>query len=359
MKLLYIFLLIVGFSCILNTSNAQRKTSEYVVKDSVYSTGIVIPMTNGRIQFQKNKKDKPVIYTAYEVKEYGYAGKVYESLFINGNPEFFKRIVAGTLNLYKGKRAYSIKKDSSLLSFNKKNYRSVIREYIDCERSDVSLSQLAYSKAALTNYLNQYNQYGCRGSYIPYKKFGVYLGYALLQFNVTPKNSPTLSETAGGSSISLFYDLPLYKPRTLFISTEINWLYSKPILYHETENKTNYVAMNINGLNSLVGVKWVVIDGKVKPYLKTGTLISFLRITSPTGLVKTISNGSVIDIYNQDVSASNTFLYGFNSGIGLEIPFKERKNFHAELRYLKTFSGAIDSFTLDFSGFSIITGINF
>lgn len=358
MKLFYSIILIIGLSCILNNSSAQKRTSEYIVKDSIYSTGILTPLTNGKIQFQKSKKDKPNIYDASQIKEYGYAGKVYESLLINNNQEFFKRIVSGRVNLYKAKRSYSIKNDKGLFLLNKENYRSVIKKSIKCERSDSSLSQLTYSKAALSTYINLYNKDGCHGGDISYKKFGFYVGYDFLQFNVALDNSSKFNETAGGSSVSFFYDIPFYKPRSLFISTELNWLYSKPIFYQENENKTNYFVLNVNGINSFVSLKWAPLQFKVKPYLKTGALISFLNITSPTGLVRTTATKSVIDIYNQDVSAT-TFLYGLSSGIGLEIPFKERKNFHIELKYLKTLSGSVDSFTMDFSGFSIITGFNF
>lgn len=341
----------------LNHSYAQRKPAEYIVKDSTYSMGKVVPLDARRIRFQK-VKEKPAVYDAREVKEFGYDGKVYESLLINGDQKFLVRIASGAVNLYRDKGLYVLKVDSGLTFFNKKDYRMVIGQSIKCDGSDHSLSKLSYSRAALSNYINAYNLGKCNLDNFPYKKFGGYFGYNFLQFNVTSGNSFNVVESIGAPTVALFYDLPVFKPRSLFLATELNWVHAKPLFYDESQNNTNLLGLNINTVNALINAKWILSQKKVKTYFKAGALISFLNITSTTGLVETVSNGSVIEISREEISKSSTFLYGFNSGAGLEIPYKGRKNFHFELRYLKTFDGSFDSFKMNFSGFSIVAGFN-
>src|SRR4051812_20977299 len=93
------FLLLIWFTSVLDNSYGQEASGEYIVKDSVYSQGKVLPLSKGRIQFQKSPKETPVIYNALEIKEYSYDKKVFESLIINGNQKFLKRIVFGKVKL--------------------------------------------------------------------------------------------------------------------------------------------------------------------------------------------------------------------------------------------------------------------
>jgi len=358
MKLVYYLLLVIWLTCITNYSYAQKNPSEYIVKDSTYSMGKVIPLGKGKIQFQRTKKEQPVIYNALEIKEYGYDGKVYESLLINGSQKFLKKIVSGKVILYQDKKLYALKVDTSLILINKGDYRSVISESVKCEGNNQSLLKLSYSKTALSNYIKEHNSGKCNTDNFPYKKFGGYLGYNFLQFNSTFGSSLKIKDNIAVPTLGLFIDLPLYRPRSLFTTTELNWFYGKPLFYSEDQTNTNYSGLNVNGINLLLSGKWLVVQNKMKTYFKTGALFSFINITSPTGLVSTKSNGSFIDISQQEISKSNTFLYGSNSGIGLEIPYKKGKNFHFEFKYLKTFDGSFDFMSMNFSGFSIIGGFN-
>jgi hypothetical protein len=340
MKLLYSLLLVTWFTCTFNNSDAQKTPRGYIVKDSTYSMGKVVQLRRGRIQFQRSKKDTPVIYNALEIKEYGDDEKVYESLVINGNQTFLKRIVRGKANLYQGRSLYVLKIDSSLILFNKKDYRSVIGASIKCNGKDQTLSKLTYSKVALRNYVNSYNLNKCNLDNFPYKKFGAFAGYNLFQFNAFFEKSLTLKQNIATPTVGIFYDFPVYRPRSLFLTTELNWLYGKTFFYNENKNNSNYFAVNVNGVNSMFSTKWMLNQQKIKSYFKIGALISFLNTTSPTGVIKTTSNDDVINITRRDISKSSTFLYGLTSGIGMEVPLKKRKNFHFEIRYLKTFYGS-------------------
>jgi hypothetical protein len=358
MKLFYSFLLVIWFACTINNSSAQRNPGEYIVKDFAYSMGKVVPLSKERIQFQKTKSEKPIIYNANEITEYGYEGNVFESIPIKGDQKFLKRIVSGKINLYQDQKLYALKVDSSFIIFNRKDYRSVISESIKCEGNDRSLSRMTYSKVALSTYIKAYNLGRCNSDNLPYKKFGGYVGYSSLQFDVFFGKSVALKDRIAVPTVGVFCDLPLFRPRSLFLTTEVNWLYGKPLFYRENQNNSDYFGLNINGVNSLVSTKWIISQRKIKAYFKAGAVVSFLNVTSPTGLIQTIAQGSAIDISRQEVSKSSELLYGFNSGIGLEIPYKRRQNFHLEIKYIKTFDGRFDSFKMDFSGFSIVAGFN-
>lgn len=358
MQLVYNPLLVIWLTCITSYSYAQKTPGEYIAKDSTYSMGKVVPLGKGRIQFQKTKQEQPIIYNAREIKEYGYDGKVYESLLINGSQKFLRKLVSGKAILYQDKKLYALKVDTSLVLFNKKDYRSIIRESIKCEEGNQSLLKLSYTQAALTNYIGDYNIGKCNSGNFPYKKFGSFLGYNFIQFNSLFGTSLKMKDNITVPGLGFFIDLPLYRPRSLFITTELNWFYGKPIFYSEDQTRTNYSELNVNGVNFLLDGKWLLTQNKLKTYFKTGALFSLLSIAPPTRLVSTISNGSVIDISQQEISKRSTYLYGFNSGMGLEIPYKRGKNFHFEFRYLKTFNGRFDSMKMNFSGLSIIGGFN-
>lgn len=358
MKLVFYLLLFSWIICIPNHTYAQKNPGEYIVKDSTYSMGKVVPLGKGKIQFQKTKKEQPIIYYAHEIKEYGYDGGIYESLSINGSQKFLKKIIAGKVVLYQDKKLYALKVDTSLVLFNKRDYRSVISESIKCDGSDQSLLKLSYSKSALSNFILDFNIGKCNSDNFPYKKLGGYIGYNFLQFNSLFGSLLKIEDNIAVPTLGFFIDLPLYRPRSLFATTELNWFYGKPLFFNEDQNSTNYSGLNVNGVNLILGGKWLITQTKLKTYFKTGAFVSFISITSPTGLVSTLSNGPVIDITQQEISKSSTLLYGFNTGIGIEFPYKKRKNFHLEFKYLKTFDGSFDSLSMNFSGFSIIGGFN-
>lgn len=347
------------FTSIMNYCCAQRTSKEYIVTDSTLTMGNVIPLGPGEIQFKLSKKDSPVSYTAAEIKEYGYGGKVYESVFVNGSKQFLKKLVSGKTELYQGKRFYALKVDSTLIPFTRTNYRSVLRESLLCEGKDKSLSKIAYAKNSLSNHVADVNNATCNQDQFPYVKFGVFAGYNFLEVNASFGSEIKLADKLSVPTLSLFTDIPVFRPRSLFVTAELNWFYAQPLFYRERGANTNFSGLNVNAFNLLIGGKLLLFPSKIKPYFKTSALFSRVDISSPTGLVETKSDGVTVEAYQKEIRKADAFFYGFNSGLAFEIPLGKRKNFHIEAKYLKSFNGKFDFGSMNFSGFSTMMGFNF
>lgn len=345
-------------TCYVNNLHAQKNSSDYIIKDSTYAMGVVSPLGKEKIQFQLTKKQSPVIYSALDIKEYGHGGEIFESLLIDGNQRFLKRIVSGKVTLYQDKKQFAIRVDSGLIIFNKGDYRSMISQSLKCEDFNASLLKLSYSKAALKNYVEAYNLGSCSTLHFPHKKMGAYLGYNFLQFTTTFNSSLKIKDKIVIPTVGIFVDFPMFRPRSLFLTTELNWYYGKPLFYDEGKSKTSYSGLQVNSINSLIGCKWLINQGNTKTHFKVGGLLSFINLESPTGLIETSLNGSIIEISQLKISETSALIYGLYSGLGFEIPYRDRKNFHLELRYLKSFEGDFDFLFMNYSGVSITVGFN-
>lgn len=351
------FILVLSLSFI-NAAFAQFKFDEYIVKDSSYIQGKVIPLSRDKIKFRVSRREEPIVYTAREIKEFGSAGKIYESLSINGEPNFFKRIVDSETALYRDKKQYILRHNNELIFFNAKNYRSVLQEHLNSKGKDRSLSRLSYSEIALRNFVDACNKGNCNPDIFPHRKIGIFSGYNFLQFNADVDGSSSLNGDGTSVSVGLFGDFPLISPRSLYITTELHFLNAKASLYKERKENTNFLGLDVNAVIVPLGVKWIITQGRINPYLKTGALVSYYRLNAPSVLIETASNGSDIAISRQDISPAGNFSYGFNAAAGAEIPLRNRKNFHIELKYLKSAKSDFDSFKMNFSGMFIIAGFN-
>lgn len=349
------FVLFIG---IINYTYAQNNPKGYIVKDTVFSIGKVTPRSNNRIQFQLNKRTKPVFYNKTELKEYSYDGKVFESVIINGTSKFLRKFTDGKVVLYYDKEFYAVKSDSLFLIFKRKDFRSEIGKVINCNNDNQSLQNLTYSKKSLSNFIKDYNNDICNANNFPFIKLGVQFGYNFIQFNSLYRSSIEVSDNVAAPAFGFFLDLPLYRPKSLYLTTSITWLQTKPLLYSEVGANTNYCGLNVNGINVLIGGKWFFTKSERGAYINSGLLFSHLDVSSPTGFVSTKTTGSVVDISQGQISKSTTLLYGFSSGVGVEVPVKGKNGFQFELKYLNPFKGTFDSMKMKYSGFSIFCGFN-
>lgn len=338
---------------------AQKKPSDYVVIDSAFVMGSVSMLRNGEVQFQQNKNDKPTIYDANDILEFGYNGKVFESMIIHGNRKFAERIVNEQVKLYKTQANYLIKTDSNLFVLSADNFRDVFSAHFTCDGAEDAATKLDYTKVALRTYIKAFNRVECDLHNFPHSKFGVYAGVSSLQFNVSLESSVDISENALAPSVGLFYDLPLFRPRALYFTVDVNSIYANPLFYSQSQGSTTYLALQVLGASSSVNAKWMFMQQGVRAYLKAGALFAFVATSSPNGLIKSVSNGAAIEVSRVSIANANDIVFGANTSVGVEIPHKGRKNFHLEARYQKVFNGAFDSFTMNFSGYSLVAGYNF
>ena len=339
-------------------ASAQRKSSEYIEKDSAYVQGRVTYLGSDSVKFQETRKSVPIIYTAREIKEFHADGKTYESLLTAKGVKFYRRLVAAETALYKDKRNYLLKSQNRIVQLNAKNFRSVLQEHLDINGKDKSLSKVSYTEVALRNFVEGCTKGNCNTDHFPYRKFGVFPAYNLLSFNAVTHMPLSLQGNARSVSVGVFGDFPLYLPPSLFVTAELHFISTKASLYNESQGTTNYLGLDASGLMAPLGVKWIFNQGRINSYMKGGALVTYMNINAPSVLIETISTGSDINISKHDIAHKNGFFYGIHAGVGAEIPYRYRKNFHVELKYLKTANSKFDQFKMNFSGVSILAGFN-
>ncbi len=353
---LRLILLIIIAAHSIQVSNAQRHRNDYIATDSVYSQGRVFQIGKNKIRFQKTKLDQLITYTPKDIIEYGFGGNSFESLFINGEQNFYARVVHGESSLYLDRRSFFLKRNDSLIQLNRGNFKPRLSRLLGID--DQSLSRLTYSKLALANFIDLCNKRKYNSSFLPFRKAGVYVGYYNFTFNTSGQG---LSEITGNSdffSLGFFADFPLYDPQSLNVFAELNWISAKTDFYNSSQNLTDYLAIDVIGLTAPVGIKWIFNRAKMSPFLKAGALVSYLQVNSPNGIIQTIRTGSDIEIYKKELSPASNLMLGYHTGIGLEIPMKGRKNIHLDMKYLRSFKADFDAMSLGFSGLYFGLGFN-
>jgi hypothetical protein len=335
-----------------------QKIREYISTDSSLWQGSVTPLKGERIEFRTASKDTPTVYGIDQIREYAYEGAIYRSRVIDGQKKFIRLIARGTMNLYEVKRRFALEVDSNLVVVNRANYRTIITENSKLEEKESIINRLTYTQTSLRNFVNAYNQDDKRKlKQLPYRKVGAYIGYSLMRFNTTFKTSGPLQDKTGFLTAGVFYDAPLFNPRSLYLTLDLGWLHAEPLFYYKKENNANYLALDINALNAMPGIKWILNKSKVKIYLRAGGLLSGQLIASPTGLLEATRSGSIIETTKQDVPRV-ALLYGFMSGAGVQIPYSKRKNVHLEVKWMQSLDKDLRELSLDFSVISFNTGFN-
>jgi hypothetical protein len=340
-------------------SQAQIKLDDYIVIDTVFSQGPVIRLQGQRISFQQFKNSDPVIYNAKEVTEYGDGGQIFESVSIDGAPKFLQRLATGKIKLYRNEQEYVINVESTLTRIDKRNFRTVIRNVIKCDNPEAIINQLDYSKPSLSNFVQEYNSGKCDFARFPYRKYGVLAGYGMIKMKARFQGSIDLADIQMTPTLGLFSVFPFYKPQSLFLNTEIDWQRVNPLFYWQDVGRTKFANIEFDLVHFSIDGKLFLTNSNVRAYLKAGVLTSWVVMSSSSRFVETIEKGLVVEIESHYIPQSSSVLIGFNSGVGVEIPYKKHHNFHLELKYLKSSSGMFESFHMSFSGLSVMAGYNF
>lgn len=345
----------------------QSQPADYIVIDTTYTTGKVDILGWKEIRFQRTRKAPSIKYLATQIKEYGSSGEVYESFRFHDDNLFFRRLVNGSIQLYKGRGVFALKESNTLTFFNKKDYRTVISRYVSLPGDDPVLVRLPYSKTAMKSFIDCYNAGNCDTGDFPHHAFGLMAGIRYLLFNGTiqgsvPGSDP-IRDQAAAPTVGLYAEFPFFRPVTHYLTTEVSWFSSKPVFFTQVGTDSYYFGLNVQGLTAQVNVKRRFVQKKMKPFAKGGFLITYMNIQSPTGLLTTYSygsNGSNVIALKSDIPPSSGSLMGFNAGFGIEVPIGLRNNMLVEANYLTTFSQNINPFaSLALSGFTITAGYNF
>ncbi len=335
---------------------------DYVRTDSAYKQGFVSRHGMLKVAFRESKKVPWVFFSPAEVNEYRFDGDLYQSLSFDGSDKFYLLLTTGNTSLYKGRKHYLLKKQDSLIKFQRRNFKAVLKKSTKFDGRETTLSRLSYTKASLRRFVDQCNKGVGNSDKLNYKKIGVTVAYGQLKFTSQLGNESTISNQVDQSviTVGLFGDFPLLLNRSLYLSTELLFVKAKPTFYNETPNSSYYTKLDLSGVMIPISLKLISENGKrIRPYAKAGGVVTILAVDSPTGVLNNkVINSSTIEVAKDNILHNVRPFYGFTIDAGIEINNGKRKNIHLGLRYEKTFFNTSFSnvMSVGYSGLSIKLG---
>lgn len=336
-----------------------QKNQGYIATDSSLMTGRISSLGKGRYEFRHHRKSKPVIFGANDIREYGDGGQEYESVLVGAERIFYQRIANGPVKFFKHKKSYFLSINDSLISVTRDNYRERFQQNLICEGGSHLIKTVSYNSRSMGNYVNVANRGKCTSANLPYRRIGFYAGYNLMTLDAEFDKVDPFSENTNSFTGGIFFDLPLYRVKSLFLSAEFLVTHLQTSYYKESGNRTQYAGFDMTGFIVPLGIKWYASKTNLKPYLKTGAVVSYLKFNSVPEYYATTTNGGVVEVLHEDLGADNSLQLGFDAAAGLEFPVGNRKNIHIECKYLNSFGVSADSHKVNCSGLFLMTGINF
>jgi hypothetical protein len=358
MRLLLLILPLAVMLASVNPLHAQRKQQAYILTDSSLLQGFVRPLRNGTIEYKQTNYSQPRIFKLSDLNEYSVHGSIYEAIVVNGQRDFYERVIKGTSTIYGRKGNYIIKYGDVLIPLNKKNFRSVIGSAVKCDGADQSYSTLAWSKVALKQLVRKSNKGVCNADGLPYRKIGVYAGYNLLNYNLSTTQF-NLNGKTNAPSIGLFLDIPTYMAQFIYFTVDLNVMSAKTGMYTTSGNTTTYAGLNVQHVNMQGAFKFIATKGTLRPYCKLGGFISFSNFKTEDGIIETSENNSVIQVTKDPFEGGKVNPFGINVAGGLEWRLNKRKNVHLEMKYMK--SATVTNFSsvdLKYSNLAFLLGFN-
>lgn len=346
--------LVAGFSLI-----AQKRTPDYIATDSSITTGRVSSIGKGQMEFRQHRKSVPMVFGPDEIREYGSDTRVYESLLVGSDRVFYRRMAHGPVDFFGNKRSYILRIADSLIHLTKEDYRSVLSRHLVCEAGSNLTTLVGFNGASIANFVDKANHGKCTSGNLPYRKIGIYAGYNLTTVTVDFSQGATFKEGTNAMTLGVFFDYPIYRPRSLYLTGELLITSLKTSSFEEQSSQTEYLSVDMTGFIIPLGVKWVFPDGRIKPYLKAGAVVSYLKFNSAPEYFTTSTSGSVVEITQSDVEAIKSIQVGFNSAVGVELPLSKRKNIHIECKYFNSFDVSEKNFQVNCAGLFLLTGFNF
>jgi hypothetical protein len=334
---------------------------DYINTNSTYQQGKVSRHGKNSLILRKQGIEGYTTISLDTVNDFKAGGTVYKAFKVNGSRNSFMLLESGRIKMYRAGGTYLLEDSSKVTTFDKKNFRSVLLSTLQCSGRDQSLSRLDWNKKAIKQIVRSYNEGGCNTDAIPHPKFGVVAGYNLMKTTISPVSDWKPSKTNGVPTIGAFMDLPLRGKRSiLFFTLEGNYFSSKPAYYTNFGTKQDFMALDLSGVNTIGSFKLLLNkDDRVKAYLKAGAIMSFLKVSSPTGLIIAKKNGSVVDLDGTlGIVPSSSTQIGFNAALGVEVVLQKRTNLHFELRSTSS-AGNDGHVNIHISNVGITAGISF
>ncbi len=338
-----------GLFIILFLSVTSVQCQSYIATDSLYTSGIVIPINNTSIQFQKFAKDKPTVYTSDYIKEYGYKDKIFESLIQNGKSQFYLRFAkSDKIKIFKRGSNYLVIKNESIELVDRRNLVKIIRELYNCEKS---IPKKSFSNSKSINFNLPLIANNCDYSNLLFRRVGIIGGYSNDTFVAEQPVIGTLAlneswkGSANNSLFGLLLDIPIFKLKNLFLTTGVIYTFGRATL----NGKPSSIDLSTNQIAAPIALKWIFRNQYIKPFIKAGGIISYVNID-----VKTSST------FFGTVRLTNSNLaYGIQAAIGFEIPLKSLKAIQLELNYTEFVKRNFDKLDIKISGISITGAYTF
>ncbi len=332
-----ILLVIIGISWA-NTMYCQ----DYIVKDSIYSSGIVKRLPDGSISYQKLKSDSPTRYSANGIQEFGVAGKIFESISINNDTQFRERIAnSRPLKVFTNEDQLIIKVKDTIKVVTKKELLAYIQKLPSCSHYTIPKKVISTHKAIEYNLVVLAKS--CKPADLLFNR--TTLLFSLNQLEVKGDGGLLTPERPQGQftspSIGVGKEFPFYKPKNLFLTAEININLLSGNIRSNT-NMTKKIAAHYILLP--IGLKWIIANSRVKPYLKGGFIPSFSTVSTSTSFTS---------------SSSSTIQYGLTSSVGLQFPVQQINAIQLELRLIDLAKTSFQEYELGMTSTSFSIAYSF
>ncbi|MCE2994918.1 MAG: hypothetical protein ACK5RG_04710 [Cyclobacteriaceae bacterium] len=315
---------------------------DYIVKDSTYTSGTVKLLSDGSITFKKLKKDLPITYLPGEIKEFGFEGKVFESIVTNSQIKFSERIAnARPLKVFVYQSQLLLKVYDSIKIVDKNELLNQVQKYSVCDTYKLPKKILSNNKSIDYNLTKLIKV--CKPHKLLFNRTLFSLG--INQIDIKGDGGLLTTERLSGQftspSLGLGKEFPFYKPSNLFLTADLNFN-----LLSGKVNSTNNPAKKITAHYIIlpIGLKWIIADYTVKTYLKGAVVASYSSISADTGVTS---------------SSSSSLQFGLTSAIGIQIPIQKINGIQLELKFIDLAKTSFQEYELGMTSNSFSIGYCF
>jgi hypothetical protein len=304
-----------------------------VTIDSAFQTGRVQILNDYQINFIKNTDT--TLYTASQLNEFSFYGRLYKSISVNGKSIFGKVLSAGNLSLYQSKHALFLKSGSQIKPLERANFRESLKPYTNYK----GLTSMNFKHRSIKHLVDHTNNaYSLK--YVPEWRWGVLIGPQFYRLGVKIQALDSKRYSTTGSSLigGLYYDIPFYRFERVSFSGELLYIQSR-----EKEFEIPMDRVQLRNIVAPVSLKWFThFRPGLRTYIKSGLVpgLNFTRLSA----LKTQSTSVEV---------------GFLGSFGVEFESKSSPLVNFELRYLNPGKIGKDYYSVKYSSLSILAGIGF
>ncbi len=310
---------------------------DYIVNDSVYSSGTVRTLSDGSIRYRKLKIDATTRYTADQIKEFGVGEKVFESVRYHNTMHFAERLAKiNRFKLLSVRGDYLIKKNDSVQEVKRADLRVALQKHLNCSDNRILKKALSTKKSIAYNVRLLLKE--CAPKSLRFNRTSLSVGIS--QFDVTGDGGLLTTERVEGQFsspyISIGKEIPFYKSKNLFLTTDL--------IIHMVSGKvrsTTYAkGISAHYIWLPVGIKWELPTGTVRPFWKGGFIASYSSYDLPTG-------------------SSAGINFGLTSSLGLRVPIQTIHALQLEIKRTDAARNAFSNYELGMSATSVSVSYNF